>query len=209
MDTLTIRDNYITIGKELVIEERKRGEELVLADLDYRVPTSNRVKNTAINKWGRDANVYMHIRYTNFVIMHIKNNLCVIIPKKITSKDGECIAVVKRLRQYYFNISSNDEVECDIMGKKHKLYRMLCALGEYGNERYRLPKYMDVHHKWWRYINIPECMTLMTKKKHIALHIKISKKSQRKGKLIRTHEALMEFIRELKAEKEFWKNREY
>jgi hypothetical protein len=86
---------------------------------------------------------------------------------------------------------------------------MLCALGEYGNERYELPKFLEVHHKWWRYINIPECMKLMTKKKHTELHKKISKKSHRKGKILRTHEALMEFIAELKAEKEFWKNREY
>lgn len=210
MDTkLEIRDNYITIGKELVIEERQRGEELVLADLDFRVPMSNRVKNTAINKWGRDANVYMHIRYTNFVIMHIKNNFCVIIPKKIVSKDGDYIDVVKRLKQYYFYINNNEEVECGIKGKKYRLYRMICALVEYGNERYILPKDMEVHHKWWRFINLPECMTLMAKKKHATIHEKISQKSHRKGKIIRNHEALMEFIRELKAEKEFWKKREY
>ena len=207
--TLNKRDNYITIGKELVIEERQRGEGLILSDIDFRIPTSRRVKYTAINRWGHDANVYMQIRYTNFVIMHVRDNLCVIIPRKVISEDGRCIDVVERLKQYYFSINKKGYVCTLYNGRWYKLYRMLYALMMYGDERILIPHDYEVHHKWWRYINILECMTLMTKNKHDAIHKKISKKSHRKGKIIRNHKALMEFIRELKAEIEFWKNREY
>lgn len=210
MDTkFSRRDNFITLNKDVVVEARK-GRVPKLVDVGYKLPISNRVKNTAIPKWGYDANVYMHIMFTNMLIMHIRENLCIIIPKKIVTVYGEEIDVAERLSKYYFTINTvNDEVITRIGKRRYKMYRMLYSLIMYGDESKRVPSQFDVHHKWMRYLNIMECMTLLGKREHLKVHNKTSMASHRMGRVIRDIDDLKLFIREIENSKEFWKNREY
>ena len=79
MDTkFSRRDNFVTLNKDIVVEARK-GSVPILADVGYKIPISNRVKNTLIPQWGHNANVYMHIMFTNMLVMHVRENLCIII----------------------------------------------------------------------------------------------------------------------------------
>lgn len=209
MDTnLSPRDNFVTLNKDIVVEARK-GVESILIDVDYKVPTSNRVKNTAINKWGNDANVYMSIRGTNMMIFHVKNNACLIIPQKIVTVGGKEINVAERFKKYYFNIDKDDNVRCKFNGKYYKLYRMLYSLILYGDETKRIPEEIEVHHKWRRYNNMTECMVLLNNDEHINVHKQTSQASHRMGKEIRDMIDLVLFIKDMSNCIEFWENRPY
>lgn len=204
-----VRDNFITMYLDVVCEARK-GCSPILADIEFALPKSNRVKNSAIPKWGYDVNVYMKIHNTNMILLHVKNNCCVVIPNEIVNVNGELIQVAERLSKYYFTIDKvNNEVICFIDKKKIKLYRMLYALVLYGDELRRIPRQLEVHHKWMRYLNIMECMTLLSKNEHKKVHDKTSMASHRLGRLVRDSDDFKAFVKELKNNIEFWKKREY
>lgn len=200
------RQNFVTLKIKEVIEAR---ENNILIDIDYRVSKSNRVKNTAVNKWGYDANVYMGIPNKNMMIMHVRDSACVIIPKTVVTVSGEKINVADRFKKYYFGIDKNDNVVCQYQEKKYKLYRMLFALVMYGDETIKISEEMEVHHKWMRYLNTMECMTLLGKEEHKAVHKITSQESHRMGREIMGLNDLVVFIREQINYVEFWKNREY
>lgn len=210
MDTkISLSDNFITLRKDIVVDARK-GKVPILADVGYKIPISNRVKNTAIPKWGHNVNAYMHIMYTNMLMMHVKDNLCIIIPKKVVTVYGEEIDVAERLSKYYFSIDiRNGEVLTRIRNRNYKIYRMIYSLILYGDEMKRVSSQLEVHHKWMRYLNIMECMTLINRSKHLKIHNETSMTSHRMGRVIRDIDDLKLFRRELNNNIEFWKNREY
>lgn len=203
-----VKENFVTLELKTVLQARKEVKP-ILCDLCYNTPKSNRVKYTAINTWGHDANVYMNICGTNMVLMHVKNNNCIILPRTIITVNGQEIDVAKRFSKYYFYINPYDDVVGKVGKKEYKLYRMLFALILYGNELRRISWQLEVHHKWMRYLNIMECITLVTKKEHAMIHSETSQKSHRMGKLINNVDDLKMFIAELENMRLFWKNRDF
>ena len=139
------------------------------------------------NKYKNDIkNLYFRIKgKNNMVFLYISGGYGIVISEWITSKAGMAINLVDELSEYYWYIDKkNDTVKSAVLGNR-TLYRCLGSLMEYGDITRKLPRELEVHHKFSRYCNTKENLVVVDCEKHKNFHNNISnKKSKRRGIVI-------------------------
>jgi hypothetical protein len=189
------RDCLIYIDKEVIEEDQAKGKESMLDSkpLVTVMPTSNRVKNLANKGWGNDENIYIRIKETNMILMHIRGNYCIIVSEYINLCKGGKKSIIEHISSSYFSINE----KCDVVtaggnNKSKKLYRQIMALQKNGTTTDKLSAEDEIHHKFARWLNTQEAMKIVDKITHI--DIENGQKSHRYGRVIKSAEDLKNFL---------------
>lgn len=130
-------------------------------------------------------NGYFRIAGTNFVWMHVQDGYGIIINEFITTRSGKRINLVEVLSKYYWYIDNTSNIV-----KAHELdnravYRCIMSIILYDDIKKKMPKWIEVHHKWWKWCNTQNAITEACHSKHQYFHNYInSRKSHKRGALI-------------------------
>lgn len=201
---LTTRECLVGIDLDVIIKARLK-EESILEDIQFSLPKANCKKNTMQPFWEADANVYMRVKGSNLVVMHVQDGYCIIIPEYVRTCGGEKFNVVDELSKYYYGLSSCGSVITSSNGEVGKLiYRQIMSLKHYGDIKVELPEDMEVHHKGRRYLNTEEAMVLVTSEHHDDIHSIIGRSSHRNGRVIHDVEELEVFLDDIKNINAYW-----
>jgi hypothetical protein len=204
------RECLIYIGKEVIEQEQAKGKKSMLDSepLATTMPTSNRVKKNARQGWGNSENIYLRIKNSNMLLMHIKKGYCVIVPEYVHSCSGGKKSIIEHMSTMYFTYDNKGEI---VSSKKdtqnRKLYRKIMALKYFGSTTAKLiakskgtTDVYEVHHKFNRWLNTEEAMKLVNKKQHS--NIKEGQKSHRDGRCIWSAKELENFLNSIKSTNE-------
>ena len=200
MEQIERRQNFFAIILELVIQFVGMGIFIPIVSLPSRSPKSRNDK-MAINGYFKIADV------DNLVWLHVQHGYGIFINEYITTKQGKRINLVKELSKYYWYIDyDNNTIRCSGLSKR-SIWRCIGSLILYGDIKQKMPRWLEVHHKWWRWCNTQETLEFVCKKKHNYFHNHInSKKSHRKGVVVENHYCVKEWINVIKSQNQKWKN---
>lgn len=133
------------------------------------------------------VNGYFKITDTSLVWMHVQNGYGVIINEYVETKSGECVNLVSELSRYYWYIENGACIVKSSALDNRAIYRCIESIIDYGKINYKFSEKLDVHHKWWKWCNTKNSMTVVCYKKHQYFHNYInSRKSHQKGVVIRS-----------------------
>lgn len=166
-------------------------------------------KKTAYRKNNhRDSvNGYFRIAGTNFVWMHVQDGYGVIINEFIITRSGKRINLIEVLSQYYWYIENRTGIIKAHELDNRALYRCIMSTILYDNVHVKMPKWLEVHHKWWKWCNTQNAMTAVCHKKHQYFHNFInSRKSHQQGVLICVVEEMLQWKSVTKIEDAKMKN---
>lgn len=200
MEKFKKRENLVLVVLELVIQLVGTGILIPIISLTSRSPKS-RDDNMAINGYFRIAGV------ENLVWLHVQHGYGVFINEYITTRQGNKINLVEQLSKYYWYIDyANNTIRCaELSG--NSLWRCIGSLILYGDIKHKMPRWLEVHHKWWRWCNTQETLSFACKKKHNYFHDHISsRKSHRKGLVICDLKDMINCIGKIVVENQKWKN---
>ena len=131
------------------------------------------------------TNAYFRIAGTNFVWMHVQDGYGVIINEFITTRSEKRINLIEILSQYYWYIENRTGIiKCCTLDNR-AVYRSIMSIILYDNVHVKMPKWLEVHHKWWKWCNTQNAMTAVCYRKHQYFHNFVnSRKSHQKGVVI-------------------------
>lgn len=153
---------------------------------------------------GGDFNIYIEIKGTNYVLMHIKKNQYIVINRRIwCKKTKKWIHLAKRLANGFHFKLNNGEVTTQPR-VKHKckkktmyIYRIIMSYSLYGCVD-GLDSAKDVHHVNERYYNMHNCLRYVDRDVHLNYHFDTGNKSKRDGKIIKNYKEFCDFLNEIK-----------
>jgi hypothetical protein len=187
----------IKIEKEVIDQELVKGKESMLDSepLATTMPKSNRVKKTAIPGWGNSQNIYMKIKGTNMILLHVKDGKCIIVPEYVQTASGTPKSIIEHMATTYFTIDNDKNNVVSTIGINKKIYRQIIALKKYGNTDEKLPSDFEVHHKYARWLNTEEAMLMLNREQHSK--IRNGQKSHRAGRQIDSTERLEDCLKNI------------
>lgn len=144
-------------------------------------------------------NGYFRVKWLkNVVWMHIQDGYGIFINEYVKTSSGKRVNLVEILSQYYWYIENQTGIiKCYDLDCR-ALYRCIESIIIYGNINRKMPKWLEVHHKWWKWCNTQNTMQAVCHKKHQHFHNKInSRKSHKRGVLIRNVKDFMDWKKEI------------
>lgn len=194
------RDNFFMICLEIVIQLVAMGIFVPIVSLSSRSPKS-KDDNMAVNAYFRIAGV------DNLIWMHVQHGYGIFINEFITTRQGRRINLVKELSKYYWYIDyTNNTIRCSEL-EKRAVWRCIGSLILYGDIKKKMPKWLEVHHKWLRWCNTQETLEFVCKKKHNYFHDHVSsRKSHREGWEVIDLKLVPACIGRIVVENQEWKN---
>lgn len=153
---------------------------------------------------GSEYNIYIGIKGTRYVLMHIKRNQYTVINKRVWClKNGKWIQLAKRLaNRFHFKIG-NGEITTRPRKKQRSnkktlyLYRVIMSFSLYGDID-KLDTNTDVHHVMDRYFNMISCLRYINHSEHLSYHFENGNDSRREGRIIESYEEFCDFLEEIK-----------
>ena len=121
----------------------------------------------------------------NLVLLYIKEGYGIIISEWIKSKEGEKINLVEKLGEFYWYIDERNNMAKAARLSYRSIWRCIGSLMEYGDIMKKLPRWLEVHHKFMHYCNTEETLTVVSYEKHNYFHnVTSNRKSRRRSKVI-------------------------
>lgn len=158
---MKIKKNLLGIELSIIV---------VLVQLGLLQPIVCRRSVYNMERHTEPINGYFRIADTNLVFMHVQDGYGIIINEFITTRSGKKINLVDELSKYYwFIVNGTGIVRSYALGNK-AVYRCIESIIAYGNINTKMPKKIDVHHKWWRWCNMQNSMTSVCYKYHGYFH---------------------------------------
>lgn len=152
-------------------------------------------KRAAYAKDNKKINAYFRIAGTNLVWMHVQNGYGIIINEFIHTRSGKMINLVEVLSQYYWYIENRTGIIKAHELDNRAIYRCIMSIIIYDDIKNKMKKWLEVHHKWWKWCNTQNAMTEVCHKKHQYFHNYInSRKSHQRGVLICNKEEMLQWI---------------
>lgn len=131
------------------------------------------------------TNGYFRIAGTNFVWMHVQDGYGIFINKYIITRSGKKINLIEILSRYYWYIESGTGIIKSYSLDNRAIYRCIMSIILYDDVHVKMPKWLEVHHKWWKWCNTQNSMTAVCYRKHQYFHNFVnSRKSHKKGVVI-------------------------
>lgn len=154
------------------------------------------------------VNGYFKIADKNLVWMHVQNGYGVIINEYVETRSHEYINLVDELSRYYWYIENGTGIIKSWALDNRTLYSCIESIIVYDNINKRIKSYMDVHHKGRKCLNTQNAMSVVCRKKHQYFHNKKgTRKSHRKGVVIRSVEEFMHWKKVIVSEDKNLKNK--
>lgn len=174
---MKIKKNLLGIELSIIV---------VLVQLGLLQPIVCRRSVYNMERHTEPVNGYFRIADTNLVFMHVQDGYGIIINEFITTRSGKKINLVDMLSQYYWYIvNGTGIVRSYALGNK-AAYRCIESIIAYGNINTKMPKKIDVHHKWWRWCNSQNTITLAGHQRHQDFHNYYNnRKSHKRGIIVR------------------------
>lgn len=150
-------------------------------------------KATSAKESHRDStNGYFRIAGTNLVWMHVQDGYGIIINEFIITRSGKEINLIEVLSQYYWYIENRTGIiKCFTLDNR-AIYRCIMSIILYDNVHVKMPKWLEVHHKWWKWCNTQNAIAETCHRKHQYFHNYInSRKSHQRGILICNEEEML------------------
>lgn len=172
------RDNLFAISMELLIVLVTLGILEPIKKVDFRYPHQ-------IGAEGK-INGYFRVKLLpNIVWMHIQNGYGILINEYVETQSGRCVNLVNELSQHYWYIENRTGIIKSYALSNRALYRCIESIIVYDDIKKKMKRYFEVHHKWWKWCNTQEAMTVVCYKKHQYFHNYVnSRKSHQKGVVI-------------------------
>lgn len=130
-------------------------------------------------------NGYFRLKKTNLVWMHVQDGYGVFINEYVKTRSGKLINLVEILSRHYWYIENRTGIiKCYELDSR-ALYRCIESIIIYGNINKKIPKWLEVHHKWWKWCNTQNAMAAVCYRRHQFFHNFVnSRKSHQKGIVI-------------------------
>lgn len=157
---------------------------IMLVQMGEFIPIVSRKPMRACGEHTDSINGYFRIAGTNLVWMHVQDGYGIIINEYVDTVLGR-VNLIDILSQYYwFTDNNRGMVMCgDLAGRA--IYRCIQSVILYGNIKNRMPRWLEVHHKWWRWCNTVNGIKSVCRAKHQHFHLFMnSKKSHQKGVMV-------------------------
>ena len=138
------------------------------------------------------TNAYFRIAHTNLVWMHVQDGYGIITNEYVISRTGKEINLIEVLSQYYWYIENRTGIiKCFTLDNR-AIYRCIMSIILYDNVHVKMPKWLEVHHKWWKWCNTQNAIAETCHRKHQYFHNYInSRKSHQRGILICNEEEML------------------
>lgn len=131
------------------------------------------------------TNAYFRIADTNFVWMHVQDGYGIIINEYIITRSGKKINLIEILSRYYWFIENRTGIIKSNDLDNRAIYRCIMSIILYNDVHVKMPKWLEVHHKWWKWSNTQNVMTAVCYRKHQYFHNYVNnRKSHQKGIVI-------------------------
>ncbi len=152
-------------------------------------------KATSAKESHRDStNGYFRIAGTNLVWMHVQDGYGVIINEFIITRSGKEINLVDILSNYYWYIENTRRNIKAYELDNRALYRCIMSIIIYDDIKEKMPVWLEVHHKWWKWCNTQHAITDTCKKQHNYFHNYVNnRKSHQQGVLIRSVKDMLQW----------------
>ena len=192
------RDCLYGIEANVIVDLVQNGE---LVPIICKNSTYASVKNT------EPVNGYFKIKDTNLVWMHVQNGYGVIINEYVETESGKRVNLVSELSPYYWYIENRTGIIKAWALDNRVLYRCIESIILYKNIKKNMKSFLEVHHKWWKWCNTQNTMSVVCYKKHQYFHNHInSRKSHQKGIVIRSVKEFMDWKKVIASENAILKN---
>ena len=197
------------MGNRYVVDERYReGVVHIAPRFIKRASEENilelvaRENNRAL--LGGNYNIYIGIKNTDYVLLHIKHNYYTVINKRVRSqKTGRWIHLPKRLcNDFHFTVNNGEVTTSPRVKHKSKrktlyVYRIIISLILYECVD-ALDSQKDVHHIEKRYFNLVNCLRYVDASVHKKYHSHAGNKRKREGEIIESYTEFCELVNEIK-----------
>ena len=191
-EKMTYKQCLFAICMSIIVELVQRR---LLIPIACKYPVNDRGIHT------QPVNGYFRIKGTNFVWMHVQNGYGIIINQYVRTMRGKCINIVDELSKHYWYIENNTGIIKSWSLDNRAIYRCIASIIVYDNINKKLPHYYEVHHKWRRWCNTQNTITVTSYEEHQYFHNCIdSRKSHKKGVVIRDVKDFMDWKRVIKYE---------
>lgn len=128
---------------------------ILMVQMGVFIPIVSRKPMRACGEHTDSINGYFRIAGTNLVWMHVQDGYGIIINEYVDTVLGRVI------------------------------YRCIQSVILYGNIKNRMSRWLEVHHKWWRWCNTVNGIKSVCRAKHQHFHLFMnSKKSHQKGVMV-------------------------
>lgn len=161
-------------------------------------------------KWGHTdpVNKFYRVNFIpNLVWMHVQDGYGVFINEYVTTRSGQVIDLVKELSKYYWYIdNATGTVRCGGLNNR-SIARCIGSIIVFGDIKHKLPKKLEVHHKWFRWCNTQETIAVVCKYQHKRFHDCInSRKSHRQGVVVIDVDTMLEEFNNIQYAQGYYKN---
>lgn len=194
------KDNLFAIQFVVLMQLITMGVLIPITQLLSKSPKS-RGRKDAVNGYFRVAGV------PNLVWLHVQHGYGIFINEFITTNDGRRVNLVDELSKHYWYVDySAATIRCSELGGR-AIWRCIGSLIIYGDIKQKMPRWLEVHHKWWKWCNTQETLAFVCKKKHNYFHDHInSRKSHRKGVVVGCVNYMNGWIQTIAVQIQNWKN---
>lgn len=170
------KNNFFGITYQIIV---------ALVQLGFLVPITSKNGIGVNGGHIEPINGYFRIKDTNFVWMHIQDGYGIIINEYVTTKAGKRLNLVSVLARYYWFIdNTSDTPRCHEL-QNRTLHRCIGSIILYGDINSKMPTWMEIHHKWWRWCNTENVISIVCRNAHQYFHNhRNTRKSHKKGVII-------------------------
>lgn len=175
-ETMTVRECLFGITMRAL---------LVLISIGFLQPIVCKKTAYRKNNHSDSVNGYFRIGETNFVWMHVQDGYGIIINEFITTRSGKRVNLVELLSGYYWYIENGTGIIRAHVLDNRAIYRCIMSIILYDDIKNKMPKWLEVHHKWWKWCNTQNAITEACHNKHQYFHNFVNtRKSHQKGIVI-------------------------
>lgn len=153
-------------------------------------------------------NGYFRIKGTNLIWVHVQDGYGVILNQYIKTMSGKYVNLVDVLSKHYWYIDNNTGNVKSWTLDNRTIYRCIGSIIYNDDISKKLPHQLEVHHKWWKWCNTQNTITLVGQKEHQHFHNYInSRKSHKRGIVIKSVNEFKEWKKVIKSEDSDYKKK--
>lgn len=194
------RKNLFAMMMGLILELVALGILIPVTSLKVRSPKS-KDDNMKVNGYFRIKGV------PNLVWLHVEHGYGIFINEYVITNDGRQINLIEELSKYYWYVDRTHWCVKSGELSGRAIWRCIGSIIVYGDINQKMPKWLEVHHKWWRWCNTQETLSFVCHSKHKYFHDFInSRKSHKKGVVVYSQGYFGKMINTINSEQKRWDN---
>jgi hypothetical protein len=180
----------------------------MLLKLEVLIPIVSNRGQRVKGDHAEPINGYFRVRFIpNLVWVHVQDGYGVFINEYITIQSGKVMNLVEVLSRYYWYIDkATGTVRCGGLNNR-SIARCIGSVIMFGDIKHKLPKKLEVHHKWWKWCNTQETIAVVCHYRHKLFHDSInSRKSHRQGVVVNDVGTMLEEFNNIQYAQQYYKN---